>query len=82
MRTHKVVYEIMVSPVNSVRVQQFMTQEALSELLSRDGVRLICVNCSSQNRTSRHRPKQQEDPLKRKERQERRLSEYLQKKGR
>lgn len=86
MRKHKVVYEIYVSPVNSVKCTQFMTQKDLSELLARDGVRLICVNMASYDRTPRQRPKKKqktvEDPQQQRERQERRLSEYLQKKGR
>lgn len=85
MRKHKVVYEVYVSPVNTVKCTQFMTQKDLSELLARDGVRLICVNTAFYERTPRQKPKKQktvEDPQKQKERQERRLSEYLQKKGR
>lgn len=55
MRKHKVVYEIYVSPVNSVKCTQFMTQKDLLELLARDGVRLICVNTAFYDRTPRQR---------------------------
>lgn len=82
MRKHKVVYEIRVSPVNSVKCTQFMTQKDLSDLLARDAVKLICVNTAFYERTPRPKKQTQktvEDPQKQKER---RLMEYRQKKGR
>ena len=71
MRTHKVLYEVILLSGQSMKVSQQMTSLELSELLLRPDVRLICVNCGDDKFKKPHRPRKKKscEPVRRTKKQ-------------
>lgn len=66
MRTNKVLYEVILSSGQLMKVSQQMTSIELSDLLKRTDVKLICVNCPSPEKNIVSKPRKKKSrPVKR-----------------